>query len=94
VPLDLGAGSSLTAVSVGSSSNVWAVGLSGGYLSPVFEHFDGSRWRRVEAAPPPKGQGEMVAIAAWSHGAFAVGDYYPNPDDARKSRTLIEQCCS
>jgi hypothetical protein len=93
VPLDIGAGSALTGVSVASRSDVWAVGLSGGFLSPVFEHYNGSRWQRVEAAPPPKGGGEMVAIAAWSHGAIAVGDYLPDPDKP-KSRTLIEQCCS
>lgn len=74
----------LGAVGGSASSNVWAVGSyqsgpKGSDLSPLIEHWDGTRWQ-LQPSPngPPgaPGEGDLSAIAALSRtSALAVGSY-------------------
>jgi hypothetical protein len=70
------------AVSVVSSTDVWAVGYQeflGGQFQPLIEHWDGTRWSLVSAAPPPFGNDNVLygVSAASSSDVWAVGYYGP-----------------
>lgn len=79
----------LTAVSVVSASDIWAVGND--YYSPgltVIEHWNGTQWKVVPSPNVRKEENELYAVAAVStNDVWAVGDHYPSRGF---HKTLIE----
>jgi hypothetical protein len=82
---------SLTAVSVTSSRNAWAVGYGNPVtqgLVTLIEHWNGKAWKvQPSPSPSPKSDNELYGVAATSsRNAWAVGDY----NGVTAEGTLIE----
>lgn len=80
-PPDVGdGGNRLTAVSVTSSRNAWAVGSyfngTEAQSHSLVERWDGTAWK-VQPSPSPGAFDELLGVTATSvRNAWAVGDYY------------------
>lgn len=89
---DIGGGANdLYAVAGSAAADVWAVGgyagSPNGPVLPLAEHWSGTSWQVVPAAPPPGGDATLFAVAALSPAdAWAVGEntgqQYPNTNHA------------
>jgi len=81
-------GDSLTAVSVPSSCNAWAVGsFQMGATKTLAEHWDGTAWTLEPSTNPGGADAEFDGVAARSSSdAWAVGGYY----DGTAFQTLTE----
>lgn len=64
----------LAGVSAGGPSDVWAVGTIGGFqATPYVLHFDGTRWRQVDAPAAPDGSSLSGVVAVGHDDVWAVG---------------------
>ena len=90
--LPVGQGIALNSLAVISSSDIWAVGSSGGLLplAPFAAHFDGRRWTPVTAhtAGPANFAGLQAVAAIATDDVWAVGLF--EPSDGVAPRTLTE----
>jgi hypothetical protein len=90
---DAGVDTGFNAIKVLSPSNVWAVGRAGKFV--LTERWDGSQWRRVEAANgnpnPPANQAfgnRLYSVNGTATSLWAVGSF---DDAAGVERVLIER---
>jgi len=71
----------LTAITVVSARDAWAVGSTGGASHTLLLHWNGSRWSQV-TSPAPVGNAALNAVTATAKGGWAVGYYYTPPGSA------------
>lgn len=81
-------GDAFHGVTAVSSGDVWAVGFVGtpelGDYEPLIEHWDGTRWSVVEAAPPPSGESnQLYEVSANSSGEVWAAGFHGTPEPPR-----------